>query len=137
MSAFAGVSAALSGHLNAMTNKPPVAWENASYKPVEGVTFIRETILPSDTIQGSLGSTGYDQHLGVYQVDVFAPAGKGKGEAIQMADSIADHFKRGTDLTHNGVTVRLGNVSRRSGLRDGSWWIVPVSIRYSSITEPR
>tara|TARA_R110000868_G_scaffold402166_1_gene678280 strand:- start:341 stop:772 length:432 start_codon:yes stop_codon:yes gene_type:complete len=138
---FLDISAALSVNLNtyAVANSVAVAWENAQYSPVTGTKYLRETLLPTETLQVELGTAGIDETLGIYQVDAFTPSASnlGKGEAIMLADGIADQFKRGSVLTYNGVNVRIRSVSRGTGAIDGSWFIIPVFIAFKSYTQPR
>lgn len=135
---FLDISAALSGRLNTLSGSPPVAWMNREYDPTPGTLFLRETLLPGRTTQAELGATGRDNTVGVYQVDVFAPVDKGKNAALVQADSIADHFSRGTTLTYNSISVRLTETSiGASTLIDGAWWMVPVDIRYETYLTPR
>ena len=84
-----------------------------------------------------LGASGLDQHTGIYQVDVFAPAGEGRNAAEVKADAVADNFKRGTNLTYYGVTVRLGNTSRNTGITVDDRFVISVSINYSAHVAPR
>lgn len=135
MSAFTDISAALDGHTVGLST--PTAWENKDYEPINGTLYIRPTILPAETRQAELGSSAIDDNFGVYQIDVISQAGNGKSSAIIKADAVADRFARGTVLTYNGVNVRIGNVSRGSGRRDGSWFVLPVFINYQSFTQPR
>jgi len=140
-SSFRDMSAALSVNLNvyAVANSVAVAWENHQYSPVTGTKYLRETLLPADTVQVELGSTGIDETLGIYQVDVFAPANStaGKSEAVNLADGVADQFNRGLVLTYNSVNVRIRSVSRGAGTIDGAWFIVPVFVSFKSYTQPR
>lgn len=137
MSVFRDIQAALDTKLNTISPKPPIAWENKTYNPVKGTLYIRPTNLPGDTVQAGLGDSGEDSTIGVYQVDVFAPGGKGKKAAVDQADTIADLFKRGSDLTYNGRTVRIQSVSRGSARNDSGWYMLSVIIAYYSFTQPR
>lgn len=137
MTVFADISAALDARLNAMAGLPPVAWENTGYEPTTGTLFLRPTLLPADTAGATLSDTGTDEHIGVYQVDVFAPLGEGKAEAVAMADSIAEQFKPVTELTYNSRLVRCVAVSRGVGSRDDSWYQIPVTVSYLSYTTKR
>ena len=94
---FSSISAALDVRLNALSGSSPIAWENIAYKPVKNKLYLRATHLPAPTVQAGLGTAGIDEYLGIYQIDVFAMAGEGRGKAEAKADVIADHFKRGTD----------------------------------------
>jgi len=137
MSVFRDIQAALDTKLNTISPAVATAWENKTYKPVKGTLYIRPTNLPGDTVQAGLGDTGEDNTIGVYQVDVFAPGGKGKKAAVDQADTIANLFKRGTDMVYNSRTVRVQSVSRGSARNDDGWYHLPVVINYYSFTQPR
>lgn len=138
MSVFLDISAALDGHLNDMIGLPPVAWENTKFETVNGVLYLRPTLITGDTVQATLGESGTDRNDGIYQVDIIAKAGEGKNEAIVMADNVADQFKRGTDLVYNSRVVRVRNVGRRvSTVSNDGWYIIIVEISYISFTQPR
>lgn len=135
MSAFTDISAALDAHCAELLL--PTAWENSGFTPTEGVLYIRPTILPASTDQAGCGEGGLDEHVGLYQVDIIAPALTGKGEAVIQADIVADKFRRGTSLIYNGVSLILSKASRGAGKRDGAWFVIPVTIQYQSFTQPR
>ena len=138
MSVFRDIAAALDSRLNSMSGKPPIAWENKAYEPTMGTLYARPTLIPGDTVQATLGDSGTDMNIGIYQIDIFAEAGTGKGAAITMADTIANHFKRGTDLTYNSRTVRIKSVSRQAGINNpDGWYQLPIEIIYVSYTEAR
>ena len=138
MSVFLDISAALDSNLNSMVGKPPIAWENSGYEPTVGTLYARPTLIAGESTQATLGDSGTDMNIGIYQVDVFAEAGQGKNEALVMADLIADQFKRGTVLTYNSRTVRVNNVSRQAGINNADgWYQVIVEVNYISFTQPR
>ena len=138
MTVFLDITAALDGHLNTMTSVPPVAWENITYEPVVGTLYLRPTLLFGNTEIATIGdTTSTDQNIGIYQVDVFAEAGKGKNAAIVQADLVADRFKRGTEITYNGLTVRVKNVSMAQPVTVDGWYQVPVEIEYESYSGAR
>lgn len=132
--AFLDISAALDSHLNGMVSLPPVAWENLEFEPSLGTLYLRPTNIRGDTY----AEAGQDFNMGIYMIDVFTESGQGRNETIVMADLIADRFKLDTEMTYNGVTVRIENVSCGSGIvvNDG-WYQLPVSIDYYSFTARR
>ena len=134
---FADISSALDSQLDTLAGQSPIAWENTVFTPIKNTLYLRPTILPALTTQAALGANGIDEYIGIYQIDVFAPSGKGRGEAETKADAVADHFKRGTDLSKNGKTIRLGNVSRNSGIRSEDRFIISLSINYMAHVTPR
>lgn len=136
--AYKDISGALSTQLNAINPKPSIAWENDTFTPVDDILYVRETLLPGDVTAAAVGSASQDHTIGIYQVDVFSPLNRGKAAAVAQADAIADHFKRGTILTYNGVNVRLQNVSRGTGLMDGGkYWHIPILITFEVYTNAR
>jgi hypothetical protein len=138
MSIFADIDTALDTQLGALLPLPAIAWENKTYTPALGTLYLRPTSLPGEVVQASLGDNGQDQNVGVYQVDVFAKPNTGKKAAIVQADLVADHFKRGTLLTHNSRSVRIRSVRRKVGTNNSDgWFMITIEITYISFTQPR
>jgi hypothetical protein len=134
---FANISSALDARLNTLASSPPVAWQNITYTPLSGVLYLRPTLLPAPTQQAGLGDNGLDEYQGIYQIDIFAAVGGGRGTAEAKADLISDHFKRGTSLVSSGTYVRLRDVSRSAGVVDGDRFAISISIKYMAHTPPR
>lgn len=134
---FFDIGAALDARLNSLSGSSPIAWPNTAFRPTKGTLYLRANNLPAVTEQAGLGTNGIDVHEGIYQVDVYAPLGEGRGAAEAKADAVADHFKRGTDLLYNGVTVRLGDVSRNAGLTEDDRFVISISINYMAHVAPR
>lgn len=134
---FADISGALSARLGTMTGLPPVGLENRTLDPTTTVLYVEEACIMGDTEQVATGAAGYDYTTGIYQVTVNAPAGNGKGAALVMADKIADHFKRGTVLTKNSITVTIRSVSIAAALTTDTRYKLPVSITFETYTQPR
>lgn len=137
MSAFSDIQSALDNHLNGMSSLPPVAWENRAFEPTQGTLYVRQTNLQGDTIQATLGESGEDETVGVYQIDIFSPQGEGKKEGIDMSDAIANRFKRGTVMTYNGVNVTVRSVSRGASINSDGWFQIPITIVYRVHTAAR
>ena len=134
---FADIGAALDGRMNTLSGGSAIAWQNTVFKPTKTALYLKPTNLPVPASQTGLGASGIDQHTGIYQVDVYAIAGKGRNAAEVKADAVADHFKRGTDLTYNGITVRLGDTSRNTGIIVDDRFVISVSINYTAHVAPR
>ncbi|MCK5132698.1 MAG: hypothetical protein KAR40_11170 [Candidatus Sabulitectum sp.] len=137
MSEFLEISSALDAHLNGMASLPPVAWENKDYPPVNDTLYLRPFIMPGDTVGSAIGAAGNDEHVGIYQIDVLAAIGEGKKAAIVMADLIADRFKPVTQLTSGTTTVKCVTASRAPAYRDKGRYVIPVTVRYLSLTAKR
>ena len=139
--AFLDISAALGSSLNTVAGSVPVAWQypgtQGPYEPVTGTMYLRPTNLSGDTFQAELGASGQDVMDGIYQVDIIAPLNASKKSILDLADDIADAFKRGSTHTYNGVNVRIRRASVGTNTRDGAWQIIPVTISYFVYTAAR
>ncbi|RLB68411.1 MAG: hypothetical protein DRH08_01060 [Deltaproteobacteria bacterium] len=133
MTVFVDISAALEAHLQ--TLGLPVAWENREYTPDTETAFLRATVIPADTEPTGVSDDASDDHIGIYSVEAITKYDTGKGEALDLLDQVATHFKRGTVLTQNGVKVRISKVSRTVGFRDTVYHIVGLTIEYRSFTQ--
>lgn len=129
---FNDMQAALDTRLDGM-DSTPIAWPNIPYEP-GNATYLKPSFIPAGTLQVTLGDTGKDETLAIYQVEVISPRGAGRSS---LPDTIADRFKRGTILTYNGVSLRVRSVSIGSALTDGAYYIVPVSINVQTYTGAR
>lgn len=139
--AFFNIQVALDGSLSTVAGVIPVAWQypgaQGPYEPVTGTLYLRPTNLSGDTAQAGLGVSGLDETLGVYQVDIIAPLNATKKTILDLADDIADRFKRGSIHSYNGVNVRVRSASVGSITRDGAWMLLPVNISYFVFTQAR
>ena len=137
MTAFNDIETALDSHLNDMALLPDVAWANAGYEPTIGTMYLRPTFLPGETEAAALGAEAQDITIGLYQIDIYAESGRGQNEIIEMADKIANQFKRGSVLTYNGVNVRVVRVSRGPAYNADGWFVLPVTITFNTFTDAR
>jgi hypothetical protein len=135
--AFLNIGGALDARLANMANLPSVAWQNLGFDPDLNALYLRPTHLPAPTVQAALGTSGLDRYQGVYQIDVFALSGTGRGSSEVQADLIADHFKRGTDLSYSGIIVRTGDVSRGAGRSEENRFVISIFINYLAYVAPR
>ena len=131
---FSDIEAAFTVQMNELVDRPAVAWPNVKFEPNGKKPYLRISIIPAETVQASLGSTGKDETNGICQISCFVPAGTGKSD---LPDIIADHFKRGTVLVYNGTRIRLRSPSIGVSIINGAFYFVPVSIPYQTFTEAR
>lgn len=127
---FRALTAALDGHLASLFDVPPIAWPNVIFTPPDGI-WIRPNNLTTDTEQPATGQAAKVRHAGIYQVDVFAPRGTGLGDAENLADDIAAHFKPRTVIGD----IRIRAVSRGAALTEPNWTQLPINISWYAFTE--
>lgn len=130
---FTDIRAALDTQLATLSLE--TAYENVAYEPVEGTPYVLSTLLPAETVQIGLGTAGKDRHQGLYQIDTIFSSGD--SAVFSLPDTVADGFKRGTDLLYNGTTVSIRTVSIETGRQEGGYFVVPVTVRYYATTTPR
>lgn len=128
------IESALLDHVVAFASSPaiPISLPNVDFtQPVPGPTtyWLRATYLPADTAPLGVDFGAYNEHMGIFQVDVFYGRKAGELKAARLAASIMDHFARGTRLAKDGVTVEINRrPSRARALYEDEWMQVPVTI---------
>lgn len=128
----ASIRAALATRLN--TLDLPTAWENSNFTPPANAVYVAEALLPNETLSVGVSSASSDNFGGIYQVLVYAPAGAGKGAAVEMAEQIVGAFPKGASLTYSGTTVRILRASQAPALMSGDRYAIPVSIVYRALS---
>jgi hypothetical protein len=131
---FNDIQAALLTRLGTLSGSTPIAYPNIEYEPSFGTEYLNAQFLPAGTNQVTLGATGKDENVGIFQIDVVSPTGDGRSI---KSDSIADHFARGSTFTYNGISVRIRSVTIAPALLSEAWYITPVSINYYTYTGAR
>lgn len=103
------------------------AWENISFNPIEGESWIRETFLPgSKRLSANKELSG----VGIMQFDLFWPVGSGTKEVENVATDIEEYFEPARVIEN---LVRVDACSALNGRKDpgGAWYHIPVRIEYT------
>ena len=128
------IADALFEHLNTLNLSPalPIAWPGRSFNPPTSGAWLRVSFLPGQTTAFAVGHEDSEDHRGLLQVSVFAPADAGQFVALGLADRIRAHFRRGTRLdTEDGIAVRVSSPPYLSPPIDEPNWVqVAVSVPY-------
>lgn len=132
------ITEALLTRLIALTLSPvvPVAVPNVQF-PATGSdkpdTYLEASILRAPT-QG-IGISAWDERVGILQVDVVYKPNDGEIKPLQIADSVAAWFPRGTRLVNGSVQVDVYEPAQiATAMSDGDRLRIPVSIRYRTFT---
>jgi hypothetical protein len=95
------IKTALESKLNALTPALATAWEGITFVPVTGTPYQQVNLLPSDTVNPSIGD-GHYREKGILQVTLCyplkSPSETGTKPTLQRADLLCTHFKRGTTI---------------------------------------
>lgn len=129
----------LKSFLLTLSEPPEVQWENREFTRTLDTLHLRATLVPGTTRTSAIGAVGVgtDETELLYYVDVLSKAGSGKFDNIEMADLVADHFKRGTELSFSDTDVTIRSTSRRGGRLDGGWYISTVIVAAYAVSERR
>lgn len=126
------VRRALETRLLTMTPALSTAFENVAFTPTQGVPYQRANMLPAAPDNTMLGPREW-MEIGIFQVTLFYPQGAGSADAQARAEAVREHFKRGTTLSHSGVTTIITHTpAKAAGFVSGGFYAVPISIRYQA-----
>ena len=126
--AYGSIIAALETKLVnfAVANSYDVSVPDIKYTPGTD-PYLESFILPAETGQGGLSATSYQEYQGIYQVNVVTPKGNGTADERVIVDALLTEFSKAS--TAGSVQIQKSWASG-SFEREGSWRVVPVSIRY-------
>jgi hypothetical protein len=105
----------------------PVAWEAVAFTPPAGA-YLKVFLMPAEPVNMDLDS-GIREY-GLFQVSICTPSGVGPQQAESLADELRGVFAADEVIG----PVRISKTPYRSpGLPSDTHFIVPVTIRYSTI----
>lgn len=107
--------------------------ENQRFKPAINNTWVRVTLLPSETVKQSVGLGGYNQLNGTYQISLFFPAGRVDIDTCnELADAVVDNFVAALFLNEGTTTVNVIDSWRDVSITESDWFQLPVYVRWTS-----
>lgn len=138
------IEAALHARLVALVLNPvlKIAFPSQTFTPTT-LPYLRPTNLPARTEPMSLSPLGPNDHVGIYQISVFWPAGRvaasaqdGVNPILDVVSAITTHFRRGTKMTRGSVSVWVDGAPWPSAaIQEPSWYQVPVSVPYRAFVD--
>lgn len=131
---YANIRAALDKLLYdyAATVPISVAWQNMPFTPGSDA-YLEAMLLPAETDIVGMESTGSNDYIGIYQINVVCPKGTGTAESRTLVDGVLTALKRTTSYTVNSQKVISQKAWASPALdRDSSWYIIPISVEYRS-----
>lgn len=91
-------------------------------------------MLLTEPVVAELGDTGRIMQKGIFQVSIFAPKNVGIGNALALADSVIQLFKKGTVLSYGTVTdLKIEKSYLGPEVPDDRWYHRPVNISFWSL----
>jgi len=127
-SIYDDIRAALEVRLTGIADLPEVAWENLTFSPTTGQSFVKPRLVPTVREPAVRGLNPQQYYQGIFRVDCFVPEGLGPRAADDLADKIIDAFEATTDVTNGSTIVSIRYAEREQGMPDGAFFMVPVNI---------
>lgn len=123
---------ALDVHLNTMSGVPPVSWENKGLDQ-DNEIYLRQFLLPAETISPGISIGSSDVLAGFYQVTVNVPKGKDKSVYLAETEKVKARFFKGLRIVVGNTAVVIHKVWSNTALMDENYYRVPISIRYRGL----
>lgn len=128
MMTFNQISNVLEKRLAALPNAPPIFYDNqAPASPPAGAFFIAKN-LPKPSVIDTFDAS--EVHSGIFSINVYTPAGAGRGAAECYADALHSFF---FNQRFDGLLT--STVSRAQGMVTATHYVINVSISYRTIME--
>jgi len=116
----------------ATANSFSVAFENVSFSPITGTSFVRCDFIPMQRIRAARGLNSQIRYSGMFTMLVHAPENAGPAAAETLAELLIDNFESNTDVsyTSGGTTtiVSIDYAERQQGFTDTPWYLIPITI---------
>lgn len=107
-------------------------YENVKFTPATNEIWARLTMIPAQPVPVTIGTPGTDEHVGLLQVDIFAPLDDSTGPTLQVADLIAECFFAGANFSHENQCVRITSCGRGRSAVEGGWYRTIITINWSA-----
>jgi len=127
-SIYLDIRRGLEQKLSQVSGIPSIAYENISFDPTTGTSWVRPTFIPTTRRPAVRGSNPQQLYLGIFRVDCFVAEGNGPSVGDTLANSIIEDFDATTDITFNSKTISIDYAEREEGRLSSPWYFIPVTI---------
>lgn len=86
---------------------PPTAYEVREFTPPPNKAWAAVVNMPADKVATTLGDHGYDEMVGVFQIDFNVPENTGTAELHNNANAVLDFFVPGRRISYLGQEVSI------------------------------
>ena len=124
------IRAALESQLTNITDVPSIAYENVSFSPTTGTSYIQASYAPLTRRPAARGLSPQQRDEGLFFINCYAPEGSGPSAGDTLAKNVMEAFEATTKLTHNSKTVYIDYAERQLAFVDSPWYVVPVTIAW-------
>ena len=132
-SIYPEIRAALETKLSNISGIPDIAYENVSYSPTTGQSFVQPRLIPVSRRAAVRGLNPQHRYEGVFRVFCYVPEGSGPAAADTLADKVVDAFETSTDISFTNtdletIKVTVDYAERDNGFVDSPWYYVAVNV---------
>ena len=118
--------------LSQMTPAISTSYESTSFTPVAGKPYQYVQLVPQ-TPENTVIDAPFYREQGEFQIFLAYPSNKGTGDILKRAQAVREHFKRGTNLVRNGLTILIYRTPTISGTQIvGDRVVVPIIVKYTA-----
>jgi hypothetical protein len=126
------IRAAFEKRLKTIASPLPIAYENVEFKRPASGTFFEFFLMPATPVDAVMGSEFYFE-VGIAQITLIFPGGKGAGPAEGKAQVVRELFPMNLTLVEDGISIIVtGTPAQARGYPDGGDWRVPVSVSWQA-----
>lgn len=127
------IRAALESHLSNISGLPDIAYENVSFDPTTGTSYVKCQYVPTLRRPAVRGLNPQQRYQGIFAVTVYAPEGNGPATADATANTIIEAFEATTDISFTNassetITLSIDYAERQQGFVDSPWYYIPIDI---------
>ncbi|NWD57278.1 DUF4128 domain-containing protein [Pseudomonas veronii] len=111
-----------------------IAYQNVTFTPNNGETYLRAFLMPAGTDSNDLAGA-HRLYTGVFQITIVTPVGNGPSGAETIADELAALYPLNDRLVRDGITALIMTpVEPGPELTEDTAFALPVSFQYRSDT---
>lgn len=130
---YTTIQTTLDAVVAAISGIPAITTENNLTKVVAGKPFSRTTLIPARPNVLTVGTSGRDELIGIFQIDLFYPIASGSSAASAMADAVVAAFPRTYDVAAGSSRLRVTQSWREVGRVIEQMYVIPVTLAWSCI----
>lgn len=128
---YSKIQALLDNHLKTFTGLPALQLENTQQEYVTGKPFVRATLITPRPSRATVGVTGRDRLVGLYQIDVFTSLNVGASAKNALVDGLVAHFPRTLILNDGDVTLHMQMTWSETGGREQQFHASRVMVEWA------
>jgi hypothetical protein len=130
---YSDIRAALESHLSATVGMPSIAYENVSFSPQTGSSYVEVSLIPTSRRPAVRGLNPQQRYQGVFAINCYAPEGKGPAAADDLANLVISAFEATSSISFTNaeeeiIIVSIDYAERQQGFLDTPFYYVPVNI---------